>query len=725
MAVASLLVLCTVLAGQQSGDDSLESRLREATRYVDRVIVTPPEGGYPDDDTEPDAALFEVTGRAAIETLISVMVFEHPPEGVELPCHCYGTHRLQFFSGNNFKFLLSYHHWNRLRGDFGGPWGGDAVLTDLGRQRFMQWFSDHGFPEFAQGLAREEDRRKAAQAKQAEIASLFPVQAQTWIPKIDTNPSWNSEDDVRSVELAALFPNKVELLLTCWRTLGIMAKWPHESALRVYGEPGGFVLKALEAAKAEDIREALRTTPPSDVHAQLGSLRHLASLRPTDPNVASWQREWQIKLARFYLQHGPSDHLDGLVALLTEMNNPDADDLLLDIGSMAVPKPDPVVEDGFVSFPESPEVLALFKLAQRRHPHARDLIQEKLRGAPEGEDRWTLEVALACYELTPSIRAQHLLSEMDFGRVAEVAWKLICPEQNTPVDISLLTAAAGSPNYKVKEQASERLAALGLQRLEIKAEKSGDSKIIDPQLTGRPAIDACTISLAAKPVQANRTELLKRRGIEYLKLGDFEPALRDLRAAYRAAPYEHAFAAFCLGRDGEAMDVVFRARRGESAEDFLRLRGCVYYAMNRFQEAADEFTAAQALGGGRYNLVFRHMSLLHLDRGADSPLRHWEPVFAPEKETWPEALFFWLKGEVSDEAMLAIALAGKGRDSADDRSFAYWVLAEMARLKGDVTQERKHLKACMDVQAFTSLTHALALRRSQALDEQDRFSSAQ
>ena len=58
------------------------------------------------------------------------------------------------------------------------------------------------------------------------------------------------------------------------------------------------------------------------------------------------------------------------------------------------------------------------------------------------------------------------------------------------------------------------------------------------------------------------------------------------------------------------------------------------------------------------------------------------------------------------------------------QSFAYWVLAEVARLKGNVSREREHLNACLGVQAFTSITHALALRRIQALDENDRYGSA-
>ncbi len=703
---------------------SLGDRLKEAIRRVDRVVVTPPASGYPDSDAGPDTPLFEIRGRTAVESLVEVMEFEQPPEGIEMPCLCDGTHRLQFYSGDNFKFLLSYHHWNRLRGDFGGPWGGDAVMTDLGRERFMQWFSDRGFAEFQQGLARVDDHLEAAESKRAQIAALFPLQAQAWVPKIDSNPSWDREDERHSAELAALYTDKVELLQTCWRALGLMTEWPHQWSLRVYGEPGGFVLKALEATNPEEIREALRNMSESDIHGMLGSLRHFASLRTGDAKIAGWNHERGVTLATFYLRHGPPKHLDGLVSLLSEMDVPNADAVLIDIGRRAAPKADPVPEEDVAYFPQSPEVLALFKLAERRHAAAREIIQDKLRAAPEGEDRWTLEVANACYESHPAIRPEHFLSEMDHGRVAERAWRILCPEETSPVDISLLSAAAGSASYKVKEQATARLSALGLQRLVLEGAEDSKAPVIDPKLAGTAAIEACSIALTAKPAHSRRTELLKRRGTEYLKLGNFELAVRDLRSGYRAAPYEHAFAALCVGRYGEVMDVAFRSTKGESADKFLRLRGCVYYAMDRFQEAADEFTAAYALGGGEYNLVLRHMSLLHLGRGSDSPLTQWEPVFDLGKETWPNALFFWLKGELPNDAMLTVALSEKGRDAGMDQSFAYWVLAEVARLKGDVSREREHLNACLGVQAFTSITHALALRRIQALDENDRYGSA-
>ncbi len=702
----------------------LGDRLKEATRRVDRVVVTPPVSGYPDSDAGPDTPLFEVKARSAIESLVELMEFEQPPEGIEMPCLCDGTHRLQFFSGDNFKFVLSYHHWNRLRGDFGGPWGGDAVMTDLGRERFMQWFSDRGFAEFQQGLAQVDDYSKDTEAKRAQIATLFPRQAQTWVPKIDSNRSWDREDERRSVELAALYANKVELLQTCWRALGLMTEWRNQWSLRVYGEPGGFVLKILKAAGAEDIREALRDITKEDVHVQLGSLRHFASLSSGDEKIPGWGRERLVALARFYLQHGPPEHLDGLVSLLSEMDVSTADDVLIEIGRRAAPKSDPVPEEDFAYFPQSPEVLALFKLAERRNAAAREIIQDKLRAAPEGEDRWTLEVANACYESHPVIRREHLLAQMDHGHVAERAWRMLCPEETSSVEISLLAAAAGSPSYKVKQQATAKLSALGLQRLESKNAENAKAPVIDPKLAGEAAVEACSIALTAKPPQRQRTELLKRRGIEYLKLGDFELAVRDLRSGYRAAPYEHAFAALCVGRYGEGMDVAFRSTEGESADKFLRLRGCVYYAMDRFQEAADEFTAAYVLGGGEYNLVLRHMSLLHLGRGADSPIVQWEPVFDQGKQTWPNALFYFLKGELPDTAMLAAALDEKGREANEDRSFAYWVLAEMARKNGDVSREREHLNACLGVQSFTSLAHALALRRIQALNEEDRYSSA-
>lgn len=701
--------------------------LRAAVARVDRITVTPSDGGFfevVDGRTVPmrgaDDVLWEISGHAAVVGLVDAVEFK---TGLAMPCRCYGTHRLHFYSGAYRKFTLSFHHWSRLRGEYGGPWRSDSELTEAGVERMLQWFSDHGFNAFSLGRAKAEAEERDRQRRRDQLAELFPASARSWIPALDINPSWDPEITARAADLAALYPDKSKLLLDCWRAFGIMCDWPDHRRLPLHGEPGSFLLQAAAEASATDFEHAFRGLTAADTTVRRGAFAHLAAVAYKPEALAKWGPKWPVQLAEARFTSDPVTYAADAVSMLTNLNTPSANELLLKIGRSFAPKADSLAKGANEPAREAlaPGAEALMVLAKRRVPAARDLLGDKLRAAT-GAERTVLEIAMACYEERPIIEPRHVLCAVGNGEPAELAWRMLLAH-DAEIAASWLVTAAHSPSYKVKSEAKEKLAAMGLQLLQPPVvevdpyEETLRRRHLDPATE----IAKTTEALLKGASAVEEEPLRSRRAWAYLAQGEYAAAIEDLNRLRAQDGYERAFARFCLGDDDDAHRVLYSAtRREKEVGPLYRLRGCIEYFHEDFEDAADYFTVASKTRGGISAEVFRHFAMLHLKSKDPSPLGRGLPEPDTHKDDWPNALVHFLLGHIGEREMLAAAERAEAREQRYDLSLAHWVLAELARLRADTGEERRHLDACLAQKAFDAETHALALRRTAVLDEQVR-----
>jgi hypothetical protein len=61
-------------------------------------------------------------------------------------CKCCGYPTLEFYLEKKLLASLGVHHGETLRWP-GGPWKGDAELTQAGSDFLTKWLADHGVPE--------------------------------------------------------------------------------------------------------------------------------------------------------------------------------------------------------------------------------------------------------------------------------------------------------------------------------------------------------------------------------------------------------------------------------------------------------------------------------------------------------------------------------------------------------------------------------------------------
>jgi hypothetical protein len=382
----------------------------------------------------------------------------------------------------------------------------------------------------------------------------------------------------------------------------------------------------------------------------------------------------------------------------------------------------PLEDFGTVASPFATAVLAL---ARNQHPPARAIVAAKLEAAPAGDDRLALEVALACYDGGAALRPEHVAARID--AISEAAWRVLTTDGATEPPLDFVTAAARSGSFRARDQAAGMLRKRGLQLLSREVRDRPAPDPIAKNLRGREAIDACTTAMAGN---SDVSQLLRRRGREYINLGDYAAARRDLRNL-RADGDPEALVLACaaLGRFSEAHTAVNFLQRDrarspeESIEQHLRARAFLAYARGEFASAAADYAAAQRVGNREESLIFEHLALLHQGEGARSAMHEWSPfVLGLETDEvglgWPDAALLHLQGKLSTEQMLAAAQAPRNQEmDAEQSCEAHLILAELARIKGDTATERGHLAKCLETEAFYTESYVLALLRIEELRE--------
>jgi len=179
-------------------------------------------------------------------------------------------------------------------------------------------------------------------------------------------------------------------------------------------------------------------------------------------------------------------------------------------------------------------------------------------------------------------------------------------------------------------------------------------------------------------------------------------------------------AALATGRLGEAADIArIRIPRNGVTWALLGLQGVLYYSLDDFSTAGDQFSAASQIDYSYELLILRHLCLLHVGQAAHSELHRWEPYNPfPDLavDRVEDQLIRHLQGKAAESDV--VATLKDSRDDVSDCSLAYFVLSALARLGDDPKKEWAYLDSCLSIGAYDSLPHLLALRRVEAVESE-------
>lgn len=414
-----LLLIPVLVAQEQNGPAktqlSLRDHLQTALKDVDRLTVTPPVEDW--GRLEPHkTTLFELRDAKRIATLANTVVIEIE-EGWSVPCLCYGTHEIMFFSGEKVKFRMNYKHFSRVR--FVGtdiPYAGEYDLTKESAAAFANWFEENGFADFKKTIAEQEATLRAEQERARRVAAMFPEDVRAVIPEYDdSNEDWTRLDTRKKLAADAMVraKNRNEILYACWDAIGREYDNIYKNADEI--EPVATLFALIAAASDSDKNTALMDISPDKTEILYGACVALCSQEKSMGNLSDsilakvFSSVWLHQTEKRWI----------LPPALKKANGSECMNLRMKIVRSGQPSPTPYEppitlendKDGnriMVSIPAlSPWIEVLLDLSLQRAPEAQKIILEKLKIAPEGLDKLTLEVALACYDGTGKLRERH------------------------------------------------------------------------------------------------------------------------------------------------------------------------------------------------------------------------------------------------------------------------------------------------------------------------------
>lgn len=675
----------------------LKADLLIALKSADRLLVLPPV--FAGDNIDPETPLFEIKGHDKILSLVALMEFK---DRLQANCLCDGTHRFQFFHGKNYKFSFSYHHYVALRGELGAPWFSDAILTEKSRDAVIAWFARAGFSDIKK-LWDENAADNARDKKYVdEIAALFPPEARSWFPSRGKKQAGELPD--RSKNLAALFPNKAELALTCWRAFGRMTTWEHHEGLHLYEEPCPFLRSSMDEVSADDIKAALLKLSAVDKEAWLGALGYFCSIR-AEKQKAEFGTEWPVRLGRYYFENGPLRERSEVVREMNKLNTAEADAFLLTVGQLGLATGD---KNHKTDASEDATAWALFCLAQKNHPQAKTAIFQQLGNAPTGFNKHLMEIALTHYQNQP-LSVEHLAISSSLSRIGTVAWDLAKKQMTPDAYRRLLEEAANSANEDVRNEA-ERRGALKKVLTTASMKK--------PDLIGFSLIEFCTEQLKTEKDEAKRAVILSWRGKCYLETGEYELAYKDLRKSYSR---ERLLAEFALGRLGEAFSNVWQANSGKSQPEQAENEKLYTYLSYLTDNLPDKDDTDKGLSSDFEIDILMRLAQKRINFADPVDLKiplktqsGTSKFISPPTEyttVFQTALVHYLHGEFPESELLSTMR------SQGEILLGNWVIAELAKIQGNTIKVRKHLEACLATKAYTDPIYIMAHLRQQALAE--------
>jgi len=184
--------------------DRWELPLREALATCDRIRVR--SGGTCHREERAEETLFEVRDAEEIrETIAGIAICNVPSSW---GCMCCGWPTLEFYAGAKLLAMVGFHHGSTLRWP-GGPWPGDAFLTNEGAERLKQWFAGHGVVDVDGPLPiREWARRQQIRGYRGVLGESFEAVWDAGTP------------EARAIALRALAGTEEERVAIWLRVLG-------------------------------------------------------------------------------------------------------------------------------------------------------------------------------------------------------------------------------------------------------------------------------------------------------------------------------------------------------------------------------------------------------------------------------------------------------------------------------------------------------------------------
>lgn len=195
-----------------------------------------------------------------------VQAIEIEIEDLDVPCLCYGTHEIMFYSGEEVVFRLNYKHFSRIRGiGENKAFFGEYDLTKESAAAFASWFEKNGFPDFQKAIAEQEAELRAEQERARRVAAMFPENIRAIIPDYgNALQDWKRFESHKKQVMSAISAakNRTEILRTCWRAIG--DEYSTVSDPEDY-EPVATIFMLLAATSTEERNRTLLNAADNDV----------------------------------------------------------------------------------------------------------------------------------------------------------------------------------------------------------------------------------------------------------------------------------------------------------------------------------------------------------------------------------------------------------------------------------------------------------------------------
>lgn len=697
--VFACLLLASPLWSQSIDPQDLKARFAKTMQVVDRVVVRIGEHGGADPGTE---VVFDHNGSDKIQGFLD----RFEPDKIDGYCMCLGDALVEFFNGDEFVSSFTIHHNQMLRGD-GSIWSGDLYFQEGAMEQFLRHFDSLGYRGFSQKIAEGNSQQKQADQDWQKLLNQFPEELRHLIPRgLTIEERVNTRQQAEALKLA--WGETPDALLAIWRTLATRASKSGVNAMRYSRQPYRTLLHCLELFSAGTQSQALSQLLESS-DPLLGSGAGLYFLI-LNAHHDDWKPPLGIALKTRMIEDlfslASTSRAEGeIIEGLLDCNQIAIDNLLLSRLSAAHPS-SLGRKEGLPPY----LVDLVLTLAERNHPQLQPILENLLNNGPEEIQRLALEVGIALIDSTRSDRIgePHLLS--DSYLITSAATKVI-QRQSRQLPIELLSKMAAYPVNSIdgpgtieffspssaKEWAREELAKQGLAPFQIQesAEKSPQEKVAEAKL----------------------------------RQGKYEEAHENYRTLFRDRqdPFNEIKAMLGSGRIITALlasDLqVSRSSTNAPVSGRLAFRGFVNYANGWYLEAAKDFAATSRLGHTNPQWM-RVMEQLSRRNSADPP----QPKSIQENSdqtqaadfrlVWPSAALQFLAGQISEEELLDTAGANLKRRFPNDISNltqANWILAELARLEGNLPQEKAYLQQILILGDYEQETHLLAHLRAREL----------
>ena len=731
-----LLLLSGIVGVMHAANDPADTvqRFKESLKNLDRVVLMRTEWDKTKDGDQGKIVL-EIKGTEIIATLGDTIEIKE----FDMECLCLESPEIHFYQGENYRFSMTLHHSQRLRGH-DAVWGGDAVLTERSAERFRVWFAQHGYNGFVKDYENMLRAIAVDKARKDKFLELFPESVRSLFPTEEER--FNLKVTKQKVaQFSARYVDHSALVLDCWRGLG---ESPHSYGQGWEREWNDFLRDILNSLAVDNLRAALECLPADESRAWIGAYRYYErpDFREENEMAKAFSEEWLARVAKRVLPLMDEYEQKWIIKNLAKRPSAATNRLLLEIaesGPLTLTK-----ADGNSDLPSQPNlsnaVHAILALAKNQVADCRPIILRRQAEVTDAEIRLALEVALMQFDGPGAIKPAHLQSGI--GEVADLAWQTVSKDPDAQVSIETLAVlAAKSESYRVRKDAAKKLQAVGL-RVMTDAEKAA-AILTEPRFKqAKTAAEIEALIADYKKNFANRNSneierrvlaaLHHRKGLLLLQAGDFEKAAPLLMGgeADHELYADESFALQTLGRFNDAANSINRTVDNEEqaavAKQLVR-NGYLAFAQGEFEHASTNFSAARTVSGylrdqGPVTLI-QYLSELLSGKKPEAPSiqRMWisdsgfgESEGSPADASWPDTASFFIREKLAEADVFTRIEKQKGRKE-ENLCEAHFFFSVLSRVKGDAVEEKKQLQSALDTKAYTNQCFSLAKLRFREL----------